>query len=315
MRTLPVMIRKLLSFLSAITLFAFAQAQETQSNWVSSPAVLDGSPAEWPQPFRYYDGVTRLQFALANDTANLYICLLVNDEGAQHRIFRGGLNLWLDSKGKKKETFGLTFPVKRNHPKTETQPDPENATPEQPMWGQNKGINKLKERELAQQNILVPHGMADIEAETLPLKNKYGVEAALGWDSLGILCIEYQIPIKRILNRSLTAGDTLLALQLGLIEPAIEGINKKDNKHDENNDRYSNMTMPNSGMGSYNNSLGSQGLYNNAGYDNSTFGNSGYGAGYNSNSYAAMAPPTTGTTNSLSQDAKCWSKLKLAYRK
>ncbi|MFN8285845.1 MAG: hypothetical protein U0V74_03775 [Chitinophagales bacterium] len=309
------MIKKFFSFLALLGAFAGLSAQDMQSNWAPKPVTLDGSAGEWPQPFRYYDGVTHLQFAVANDTANLYVCLLVNDEATQHRIFRGGLNMWFDAKGKKKETVGLTYPLKGNHTKPGAPEEQESQSEQQQNpWVQNKGINKLKERELAHQNMLVTHGMAGIDGDAISIKNTYGIQASLGWDSLGIMCLEYQIPLSRILNRSMVPADTTLAVQFGLVEPAIEGIGKKDNKDDENNDRYSNMTMPNSGMGSFNNNLGSQGLYNNTGYNNNGLNNPGYG-GYNNGSYAAMAPPSQSGINPLSQDAKCWSKLKLAYNK
>ncbi|MDB5282305.1 MAG: hypothetical protein JWO06_1380, partial [Bacteroidota bacterium] len=43
----------------------FAEAQEIHCLRLNTPVVLDGDPSEWPQPFRYYDGATKLQFAMA----------------------------------------------------------------------------------------------------------------------------------------------------------------------------------------------------------------------------------------------------------
>src|ERR1700677_695213 len=88
------------------------KAQEVRSLWYSTPVKIDGDPSEWPQPFRCYDGETKLQFAAANATANIYVCLKITDEAAQLRLFDGGLELWLDRKGKKKETTGIMFPLK-----------------------------------------------------------------------------------------------------------------------------------------------------------------------------------------------------------
>lgn len=305
-------------------LWSVINAQEIESKWVKKAVNLDGNPEEWEQPFVYYDGVTRLQFSITNDTGSLYLCLLVNDDRTQMRLFKGGLNIWLDPKGKKKETVGLTFPLRHEHKKTE--PADEQQSEDQPgmhKWGQSGIVNKLKERELVQQNTMSVHGFTGITEEIIPLKNNYGVTAALGWDTLGILCLEYKIPLQQILHHPLSDKDTLSLLQIGFIEPGIDVASKGngDKQNGEEHDRYSDMSGQNSGMGSFNNGnlMNNQGGFGTPGYGNTnpgapdgSYNNGGYGSsGYGNGGYQQMQAP--GQTSNLSQDAKSWSKLRLAY--
>src|ERR1700741_3223775 len=87
-------------------------AQIIHCLWETSPINIDGKPDDWPQPFNYYDGNTKLQFTFANDTGNIYVCLKITDDPTQLRLFNGGLGIWIDPKGKKKETMGVSFPLK-----------------------------------------------------------------------------------------------------------------------------------------------------------------------------------------------------------
>ena len=50
-----------------------------------------------------------------------------------------------------------------------------------------------------------------------PLQNNTRISAALGWDSLDILCIEYRIPLSFVLKHLPGTGDTMKAISVGFV--------------------------------------------------------------------------------------------------
>ncbi len=198
-------------------------SQEIQSLWMNEPVSINGIPEEWPSTFRYYDGKTQLQFAIGNDTANIYVCLKISDPKTQMKIFSSGVEVWIDPKGKKNTAVGITFPIKRVRSQEE-KPAPRHEIGTNPF--QKSEIEKLQLRILSEQKNIKVKGFLNIPAQTLPSDNSYGITAALAWDSLNVLCIEYKMPIALTLQHSFSAKDTLKPIALGLVESAIEGNNQ-----------------------------------------------------------------------------------------
>lgn len=199
---------RFISFTFTLLLFTItATAQEIRSQWQSSAVVINGYADEWPETFRYYDGNTMLQFAIANDTSNVYICLKANDAGTQRNLIHAGLNIWLDPKGKKKELTGVVYPMRK-----------EMALPIQAQSSARRGMNEMKQQVLLSQNTLVVYGLSGVGKEIVPIKgNTYGVETAISWDSLDIMVIEYKIPVPALLAHSFSAADTSKLLSFGLV--------------------------------------------------------------------------------------------------
>src|SRR5262245_45214505 len=75
--------------------------------------LLDGKTDEWPEEKFETDKVTRIRYAADNDQQTLFIALIVSDYSMQKRIMQG-LNLYVDTKGKKKEHQGVEFPTAGN---------------------------------------------------------------------------------------------------------------------------------------------------------------------------------------------------------
>ena len=103
----------LLLTLTLILLVYYPHAQDIHSLKLNTAVTIDGSPDEWPQPFNFYNGETKLQYRIANDSSNIYVCFKVTDEPAQMKMMRAGINVWIDPKGKKKETTRIGFPMKQ----------------------------------------------------------------------------------------------------------------------------------------------------------------------------------------------------------
>lgn len=283
-------------FTLALSLFTtVATAQEIHSVWQPKPVAIDGDASEWPETFRYYDGNTMLQFAIANDSANFYICLKANDMQTQRAMLRSGLAIWIDPKGKKKETSGLVFPMRKemNLPMQEQGP----GSP-------RRNRTNMKQQVLLTQNTMMIYGMAGIGREEVTLKNTYGIEAALSWDTFDIMVLEYKIPAKAVFQHSIAPADTLKLISLGLVIPAEQlqpGERRNPNGDDADQD-------PNAG------GMGNGGLMRNSAVggdinrDPTNMNNNGLSQ--SGGSMGMNGPPPNNMY--VAQDQKVWLKLRLA---
>jgi hypothetical protein len=283
-------------------LSACVSAQQVHSWWANGPITVDGNPSEWPQPFRYYDGNTKLQFSIANDTANIYICLKLTDEQTQARLFKSGLNIWIDPRGKKRETVGVVFPIKAERNPGESQPRHYAGADEMDPRVQHNNINRLKEHVFMDQTTLRIKGFKDLPEQTLPLKNNYGIDASFNWDTFDILTIEYKIPIALTLGHSLSIGDTLKPVGIGFVEGTTESEHKSEGDEGVNESGNSSGMghgMGGGGMGGGGMSGGGMG----GGMGGGGRGGGGRGGGMNSSNF-----------NSSAQEQKVWSKVTLAWQ-
>lgn len=295
----------------AILLNAFifkAQAQDIHSQWTNTPVNIDGIPSEWPEPFRYYDGDTKLQFAVANDTANLYLCLKVTDEPTQMRIFRGGLNIWIDPKGKKKETTGVTFPMSASMSSSDMPRSMQQSEAGAPIPGQTyqkHDFNTVKAKIIAHQQTVKLTGFFGVPDQIAPLQNHYGINVAFGWDSLNILTIEYRIPIALVQFHHLMPGDTLHKFGLGFIEPPVEGGEGHHGGGEEGGGG-------NGGGGGYGGRGGGMGGMGGGGMGGGGMGRGGgMGGGMGGGGHGGGMG---GGSNPNSQEEKLWAKMYLSYQ-
>ena len=121
---------------------------------------LDGSIEEWPAEKFITDKETRTRFATDNDAQFLFLVLTISDIPTQKKIMQGGVNLYIDTKGKKKESTGIEYPV-----------------------AGNPGSMRL-------------FGFSDSEPAILSISSEGTANIAFSWDSSNVLHIEYNIPLK-----------------------------------------------------------------------------------------------------------------------
>ena len=153
--------------------------------------VIDGNLNEWGDSLRYLNDEKKIPYTLANDQENLYVALRINDRMEQARIINAGITLSIDTKGKKKETFSITFPL--------------SAPGSKPRFGFSKDDNGevsqqdrdelARERLTTLRNIKVT-GFKDIEYDMITTSNTYGIKAAINYDADGNLVYEAAIPLK-----------------------------------------------------------------------------------------------------------------------
>ncbi len=181
--------------LAAISLLSFivpAKAQ-TIATLQAPPQniAIDGSVKEWGDSLRYYNAEKHINYALANDKDNLYMAVRINDRSEQTRILKAGITLSINTKGKKKETYSITFPLNPNG----TAPTFNMRQDDNPdVTDQDR--NDLMEAMLTTLRGIKVEGFTDIEGNMITISNTYGIQTAVKYDNKGYLICEAEIPLK-----------------------------------------------------------------------------------------------------------------------
>ena len=100
--------------LTALTIAASktsAQNKPTMSTLLPPPqnVIIDGKLNEWGDSLRYLNEEKKINYTLANNNENLYIAVRLNDRMDQLRVLNAGLTVGIDPKGKKKDSYSITF--------------------------------------------------------------------------------------------------------------------------------------------------------------------------------------------------------------
>ncbi|WEA03932.1 hypothetical protein [Mucilaginibacter sp. SJ] len=167
-------------------------AQSTQNNLLAPPANIniDGDLKDWGDSLRYYNEEKKLNYALANDKDYLYAAIRVSDRLDKMKVLNAGITLSIDPKGKKKDSFMLTFPLAAPDEK------PEFARPKD----DNGEITQADRDELMRERItklryIKVVGFKDIEGDMITTSNTYGIKTAINYDVNGDLVYEAAIPL------------------------------------------------------------------------------------------------------------------------
>ena len=153
--------------------------------------VIDGDSKEWGDSLRYYNAAKHLNFALANNKDTLYMAIRTNDRSEQTRILKAGITLSIDTKGKKKEEYSITFPVNTEG----------STTPPGPPKDDNGEVTQQERDELTRQKLtslrgIKVEGFKDIEGDIITTSNTYGFQTGVNYDDNGYLVCEAAIPLK-----------------------------------------------------------------------------------------------------------------------
>ncbi|MFL5810442.1 MAG: hypothetical protein ACJ749_13035 [Flavisolibacter sp.] len=200
-----------LLFLVAIasSLFSFNNGafigRKILSNDTTINHSLDGKINEWPAQKFEADAATQLKYAVDNDKQNLYLVLSISNSREQMRIMREGMVLYIDTKGKKKESHGIEFPVKRDQAndiimnfKNDANGNINEQSPEQ-----KKAMMKAMRAEMALNLTSIKvFGFSEDKSEEQGLIMPGSANVAFGWDSTDAMNIEYRIPLSFLENSS-----------------------------------------------------------------------------------------------------------------
>lgn len=232
-------IARLLSICTVqLAAFNFCTAQNTLQP--PPPGItIDGDLKEWGDSLRYYNADQKLYYTLTNDKDNLYMAIRINDWSEQKRILGAGLTLSIDTRGKKKETYSITFPVGGNA-------DMASDAPVQSLDGSKLTTNpaqsdKMK-ADLTKLRQIKVTGFKDVEGELITTSNTYGFKTAIDFDKDGNLIYEAAIPLKLFHDDEPVKNEWAFNFK-------INGITKPTPKHADNDNGQQGGIGRGGGMG------------------------------------------------------------------
>jgi len=197
MHAIPLKMKtKTIGCIAALSLFFTVTnvvAQDKTATLLPPPPkiVVDGDMSEWGDSLRYYYAEKHWNYAIANTKDTLYFAIRFNDRVDQLRVLRAGLTISIDPKGKKKEAYSITFPLKT-----------ENGLPLSAIRDTGAAESIKQEREELMREKLTSLrgikavGFKDIEDEMMTTANTYGIRGAVDYDDNGYLVCEAAIPLQ-----------------------------------------------------------------------------------------------------------------------
>ncbi len=157
------------------TLFAAVPVEDS----VKILHTTDGDITEWKKDKFETDKETEILFAVDHDANNLYLALKVPSQQTQMKLMRGGMSLFIDKKGKRREGTGVQFPFKNDS---------------NPFEGGNFDPKAVREKLMPGMIFLRTFGFDD-EDKTQLITQQNGVNIAFDWDESDVMYIEYQVPM------------------------------------------------------------------------------------------------------------------------
>jgi len=82
------------------------------SSYQSSPLSIDGNPSDWVDSL-VFDKDSKVHYRISNDEKYLFFLLSTGEPDIIRKIRMTGFTLWIDSEGKKKQIYGVNYPMKR----------------------------------------------------------------------------------------------------------------------------------------------------------------------------------------------------------
>lgn len=170
-------------------------------NWQDTPVVADGNMNEWPNPLRFYDYKSKINYSITNDRKRLYFCLKISDELTQFRIMEGGMELSLDTSDKK------LFPVKIIYPQGNFRQIKDDSKDDKKLID-NNDILKSKQIFLGLLKELEVKGFKYPISGNLLSNNPYGIAVSINWDKSGVMVYEMILPFATFYKDELIPADT-----------------------------------------------------------------------------------------------------------
>lgn len=189
----PYLTYSIISQLLAISI-CNAQSNKSTLGTLQAPPqniAIDGDIKEWGDSLRYYNTEKHINYSIANDKDNLYMAIRINDRLEQRKLLKAGITFSVDPKGKKKETFSITFPL-----------NVQGTTPVLAAAKEDDGeVTKQDREELMRERLTILRGIKvvgfkDIEGDMITTSNTYGIQTAINYNENGDLICEAAIPIK-----------------------------------------------------------------------------------------------------------------------
>lgn len=200
-------------------------ASGIQGKWQDQPIVVDGQNNDWPSPYPYYDDKAKIGYCVTNDKDNLYITMQTGDRMTVMKILRSGMNVWIDTGGKKGQTISINYPME--NPETPMHMSKAKLEDQQPM--EKPDAEQLHKRILESANNVLFTGFNGCNGSFLIKQNNgCGIMVRIGFDEYNTLIWEATVPFKSIYKDALTAKDANKPVSVcfsikGLKKPSTNG--------------------------------------------------------------------------------------------
>jgi uncharacterized membrane protein YgcG len=200
--------------------YAFSSEAQLNSRWVTQTVIADGIIKDWGQGLNFYDSKTKLLYAVANDSNNLYLCFQEPDQMSQMRIMRAGLIINLSVKGKSKSNVTIAFPLQDQEPVSRSS---------EQEGGQRPDMNQIKEKFLLANTMMSIRGFATPDG-IVPIHNPSGLNVAVRWDSTSRMNYEIVIPWKELIKTNFSSENVGKDISLEVTVNALQAMKPPANK-------------------------------------------------------------------------------------
>ncbi len=221
---------------------AFSKKKEETNRWANHPIKIDGKIDDWNDSLVSYNNDTKFYYTISNNNENLYLAIKSTNSADVRRIFAGGISFLINTEGKKKSGYKITFPVAER----KRIPNPKSKNPaNDPVLPDIKELRKM----LSQIKEIKAEGFKTIIDGGISLYNTYGIQAAVTFNDQDNLIYELAIPLS-LLNLY-ADNPVLLAYNIkinGLLRPQMQGGGMPDGRNTmqgrSNNGAFNNTNRP-----------------------------------------------------------------------
>jgi len=205
---------KKIYLLSIIALAFFgtqSMAQEVVNSLESkTPHICDGNLDEWETPLRLKEN--NLQYDFSNDAENIYVAVKSMDRPNNIKMTRGGLKVWFNVSGKKKETCSIAL--------LSAKPTENGKRPfekgERPSREKMEQLFKEEKKEIHTQ------GFSTIADGIYPKDSAQGIKAGATFDKDGYVVYEFALPIHLLKDKDGKSLDTEKAIAIEIEIAALK---------------------------------------------------------------------------------------------
>jgi hypothetical protein len=211
------------STLFIILLFAACAPQPVifENNWQNYPVKVDGKATEWEVPLQYYDNDTKLNYTITNDDSNLYYCIRITDDKQEMRVMKAGMQVRIDTSGKKVEGAIIEYPFSATGTKKEGGGGNHNSA----NGGNKDSVAFSSAHSHFKESSSAMHlaGFLPPVGGITPVPNVYGIQVCIARDSSGVMLYEAKIPFKTFYKPCLTNADKNKVFGITFVLNAMTG--------------------------------------------------------------------------------------------
>lgn len=209
----------------------FSQSDVPAARWMNQPVTVDGINNEWGE-LNFYDDETQLNFAIANDSNNIYLCFEPAGQMDEMKILRAGMKVTLSTKGKSKHEASILFPLPQLKQQMQVHSSDENNAD-----SSVNNFHKAYDKESFRQNFTASHSTMEVSGFStlngqVPVKNP-GVQVAVNWDSSSNLIYEIAISKKEFFGADYsskeTSNDITLSVEVNALPRSAATMQGKSN--------------------------------------------------------------------------------------